>query len=123
MTQSATRVAVVDDDTSVCRALARLLRAHGLAVETYGSARSFLDSLGRSVPTCVVMDLQMPEMTGLELQQQLSAGGFRIPVIVITAHDAADTRQRCLTQGAAAYLVKPLREETLLQSITAATGR
>ncbi len=123
MGDKSTRVAIVDDDTSVCRALARLLRAHGLAVDTYGSARAFLDALRGPAPACLVVDLQMPGMTGLELQQQLAADGFQIPVIVITAHDAPETRRQCLARGAVAYLVKPLREEALLQSIGAATGR
>jgi FixJ family two-component response regulator len=122
MTRSAVRVAVVDDDLSVCRALARLLRANGLVAETYGSARDFLESLARTVPECLVVDLQMPDMTGLELQQHLSAGGFRFPVIVITAHDGAGIRDQCLASGAAAYLVKPLREDALLGSINVATG-
>jgi FixJ family two-component response regulator len=122
MTQSRVRVAVVDDDLSVCRALARLLRASGLVAETYGSARDFLESLTRIVPECLVVDLQMPDMTGLELQQHLSAGGFRFPVIVITAHDGAGIRERCLASGAAAYLVKPVREDSLLRAINAATA-
>jgi FixJ family two-component response regulator len=123
MAERPVHVAVVDDDTSVCKALARLLRANGLTVDVYGSARAFLDGLHRHVPECLVVDLHMPEMTGLELQQHLTVGGFHIPVIVVTAHDAAGTRERCMAQGASAYLVKPLREESLLQSISAATGR
>src|SRR5262245_29618727 len=106
------RVAVVDDDIAVCRALARLLRAKGHAVDVYGSGREFLASLDRNVPECLVVDLQMPEMTGLELQRHLADGGFRIPVIVITAHDAARTREQCLLLGASACLIKPLRGDT-----------
>jgi FixJ family two-component response regulator len=93
MVEAAARVAVVDDDLSVCRALARLLRANGLIVDIYGSGREFLDSLKRVVPECLVVDLQMPEMTGLELQQHLAAAGMRIPVIVMTAHDAVGAQQ------------------------------
>lgn len=123
MAERSARIAVVDDDTSVARALARLLVANGHVVDTYGSARAFLDSLKRIVPDCLVVDVQMPEMTGLELQQQLAADGFTIPVIAITGHDARDTRERCLAHGAAAYLVKPLRDGSLLQSIKAVIGR
>ena len=123
MAQSRLRVAIVDDDAGVRRALARLLRASSFDPVTYGSGLEFLDSLGARLPDCLVVDLQMPEMTGLEVQQHLVKAGIRIPTIVITAHDGLGTRERCRSAGAAAYLLKPLQEGPLISAINAATGQ
>ena len=114
------RIAVVDDDPSVCKALARLLRASDLDADAYGSAQQFLDSLQTSVPDCLVLDLQMPEMDGLALQRELGRAGIRLPIVVITGHDEPGMQARCLAAGAAAYLRKPLKEKTLLAAIEAA---
>jgi FixJ family two-component response regulator len=120
MVRSRRRIAVVDDDPSVCKALARLLRASDLDADAYGSAQQFLDSLTTSRPDCLVLDLQMPEMNGLALQRQLERAGIRLPVVVITGHDEPGTRARCLAAGAAAYLRKPLDGGMLLAAIDAA---
>ena len=69
------------------------------------------------MPECLIVDLQMPEMTGLELQRQLNRAGIRIPTIVITAHDEADMRELCAAAGAATYLLKPLQDTALLAAI------
>ena len=119
----ATHIAIVDDDASVCRALARLLRASGFAVDTYVSAREFLGSLAGSTPECLVVDLRMPEMTGLELHQHLVRGGFHIPTILITAYGDDATRERARNAGIGECLEKPLQEPSLLAAINAATGR
>ena len=116
-------VAIVDDDASVRKALARLLRVFAIRSQTYGSAREFLNSLPSGVPECLIVDLQMPEMTGLELQCELSRAGARIPTIVITAHNELGYRERCQAAGAAAYLLKPLDENTLMAAINSAMGR
>jgi FixJ family two-component response regulator len=113
-------IAVVDDDPSVLKALARLLRAHALNASTFASARQFLASLSEGHPECLIVDLQMPEMTGLELQQELRREGIRIPTVVITAHDESSIRSRCEAAGAAAFLTKPLHDTTLLAAIEAA---
>lgn len=113
-------VAIVDDDSAVRKALARLLGASEIRSRSYASAREFLDSLTSEVPECLIVDLQMPEMTGLELQGELFRAGTRIPTIVITAHNEAGLRERCLAAGAAAYLVKPLDANVLLASIDSA---
>ena len=110
-------VAIVDDDAGVRTALSRLLDASGIATRSYASARDFLDSLASESPDCLIVDLQMPEMSGLELQQQLSRSGVSIPTIVITAHDDAEFRRRCLAAGAVAYLTKPIDVAALLTSI------
>lgn len=113
-------IAVVDDDPSVVRALKRLLRSHAIGVETYGSAQEFLASLPGGFPKCLVVDLQMPGMNGLELHQHLVAKGLRIPAIIITAHGDQKMRERCEQAGAAAFLTKPLQQAALLAAIAAA---
>jgi FixJ family two-component response regulator len=123
MPQYRLRVAIVDDDAAVRRGLARLLRASSFDPVTYGSGAEFLDSLDARLPECLIVDLQMPEMTGLELQQHLVKAGIRIPTIVITAHDGLGTRERCRSAGAVAYLLKPLQGGPLISAINAATGR
>jgi FixJ family two-component response regulator len=117
MAESPPLIAVVDDEVSICRALFRLLRAASYRVEAFSSPFAFLESLAESVPDCVVLDLQMPRMTGVELQQQLLTLKDPPPVIVITAHDEPKTRERCLELGAVRYLLKPFEGELLLDSI------
>jgi FixJ family two-component response regulator len=120
MVQSRRRVAIVDDDHSVCKALARLLRASDLDADTYSSGRDFLDSLRSTVPDCLVLDLQMPEMKGLALQRELARARIRLPIVVITGHDEPGAQARCLAAGAGAYLRKPLDDKTLLAAIESA---
>jgi FixJ family two-component response regulator len=120
MVQSRRRVAIVDDDHSVCKALARLLRASDLDADTYSSGRDFLDSLRSTVPDCLVLDLQMPEMNGLALQRELARARIRLPIVVITGHNEPGAQARCLAAGAGAYLRKPLDDKTLLAAIESA---
>jgi FixJ family two-component response regulator len=115
-------VAIVDDDSAVRRALARLLAAFAIRSRSYASAREFLDSLTSDSPECLIVDLHMPEMTGLELQGELCRAGTHIPTIVITAHNEAGLRDRCLAAGAAAYLIKPLDGTKLIDSINSAVA-
>jgi FixJ family two-component response regulator len=114
------RVAVVDDDESVRKALRRLLIASNLCVETFGSGEEFLASLCAQSPDCLILDLHMPGLTGLELQRQIARIGLRIPIVVITAYDETESREKCLSAGAAAYLQKPLDGQVLLDAIAAA---
>jgi FixJ family two-component response regulator len=118
---STARVAIVDDDASVRRALARLLGVFSFVVDTYGSAREFIEALQSRVPGCLIVDLQMPDMTGLDLQRHLTQAGYHIPTIVITAHNQSGFREQCRAAGAAAYLIKPLHEDELIAAINAAT--
>jgi FixJ family two-component response regulator len=104
------------------KALARLLRARAFEARTYTSAREFLSALHEGLPECLIVDLQMPDMTGLELQRHLIRSGLRIPTIVITAHNEAGARERCESAGAAAFLSKPLQDISLLAAIESATG-
>jgi FixJ family two-component response regulator len=122
MAQALPWIAIVDDDPSVLRALARLLRARALEARTYTSAREFLTALPDGLPECLIVDLQMPDMTGLELQRYLTRRGILIPTIVITAHDEAGARERCESAGAAAFLLKPLQDTSLLATIDNARG-
>ena len=117
MDRSRLHVAVIDDDESVRRALSRLLRAANLDADTFASGRDFIDSLAAQVPDCVVLDVHMPGMNGLDVQLQLVRSGFRIPVVVITGHDEPQARAQCLAAGAAAYLRKPLDDVALLDAI------
>ena len=116
-------VAIVDDDQSVLKALARLLSARSYSAKTYVSGPQFLASLADGIPDCLIADLQMPEMTGLELQQNLMRKGIRIPTIIITAHDEAGMRERCRSAGVVAYLAKPVSDTSLFAAIDAASAK
>jgi FixJ family two-component response regulator len=118
VTGSRLLVAVVDDEESVRTSLRRLLRAFDLEAETFASGQEFLDSLADRSPDCLVLDLQMPGLSGLEVQRRLAAGGVRVPTVIITADDAPETRARCLSAGSAAYLCKPFDDDTLLALVT-----
>ena len=120
MTSTLHNVAIIDDDPAVLKALARLLRTRSLAVATFQSGRQFLTSLPEPLPDCLILDLQMPGMTGLEIQQDLVRKGIRIPTIIITAHDEAGIRERCKSAGAIAYLAKPVPQAALFAAIEAA---
>lgn len=120
MAQAGTRVALVDDDASVRRALARLLSASSFEITTFGSAVEFIKSLEGLAPQCLVVDLHMPEITGLELQHQLVRAGINIPTIVITAYNEPGLRERCESAGAAAFLIKPFDATALIGEINSA---
>ncbi len=122
MDGSRLRIAVIDDDESVRKALKRLLRAANLDADTFASGRDFLDSLAAQLPDCIVLDLHMPGMNGLDVQQQLARSGLQLPIVVITGHDEPLARAQCLSAGAAAYLRKPLDDEALLDAIHRAAG-
>src|SRR5262245_11455688 len=117
MTSRSNSIAIVDDDPAVLKALARLLGARAFNARTFGSAREFLASIADGRPDCIIVDLQMPEMTGLELQHHLTRLGIHIPIIIITAHDEARERERCRSAGAVAFLAKPLQDTALLAAI------
>ena len=120
MTASPSLVAVVDDESSVCRALSRLLRSAGFKVVTFTNGIDFLGSLKARQPDCLVLDLDMSPMSGFEVQSRLRQAGSRIPVVIITGHDTAESQQRVLDAGAAAYLRKPVDDQVLLDAVTAA---
>jgi FixJ family two-component response regulator len=123
MAKTAGMIAIIDDDASVLKALARLLGTRSFATKTYLSAPQFLAALPQGLPDCLIVDLRMPEMTGLELQHTLTRKGLQIPTIIITAHDEAGMRERCKSAGALAYLPKPVHARELFAVVDAATGR
>jgi FixJ family two-component response regulator len=110
-------IALVDDEESVRRALARMLSASQFDVDVFATGQEFLDSLRTRLPDCVVLDYQMPGLTGRDVQRQLSLGQIRLPIIVVTAHDQPALREQCLADGAVAYLSKPLQRERLVDLI------
>lgn len=110
-------IAIVDDDAPVLKALRRLLRGRGFETAIYGSAREFLTALPRHRPDCLIIDVQMPEMNGIELLQQLRRRGVKMPTIMITAHGGEDIAERCMAAGAVAFLEKPLQNAPLFEAI------
>ena len=116
-------VAVVDDDASVRRALTRLLQSAGLRVLTCASATEFLATGVSSAPDCVILDIHLGGMSGLELLSRLRESGCSLPVLIITAHDDAQTREAAAQAGCTAYLRKPLDGKMLLDEVAAAMKR
>ena len=110
-------ISIVDDDTSVRESLQSLIRSVGFAAEVFASAEEFLNSDHPRNTDCLILDIRMPGMSGLELQHQLVASGGEIPVIFITAHGDQETRSQALKDGAVEYLLKPFSEERLLNAI------
>jgi two-component system response regulator FixJ len=113
-------VAIVDDDESMRGALEGLLKQAGLPVRTFASAEDFLDSGLQHHTACLIADIQMPGMSGLDLQAGLNAQQIRIPTIFITAHGDAHMRMQALRAGAVEFLAKPFDDELLLDSVRAA---
>jgi FixJ family two-component response regulator len=110
-------IAVIDDDESVREATTGLLRSLGFIAKGFASANEFLDSNRALITSCIVADVQMPEISGLALYGQLIAAGHPIPTILITAYPNDAIRERALNAGVVAYLVKPFSENELLDSI------
>lgn len=115
-------VALVDDDDSVRRAVARLLRIAGLEVDVYATGEAFLNALETRPPDCVVLDMYMPTMSGLDVQAALVAQRPGLPIVFISAHDDAAVERHALAAGAAAFLHKPFSEQQLLSAIATATA-
>jgi FixJ family two-component response regulator len=119
--QSKTKlVAIVDDDDSMRSALQGLLKAVGLAAQAFGSAEEFLKSGQQCQTACLIADIRMPGMSGLELQAKLNAEHCRIPTIFITAHGDEKMRMQALRAGAVEFMAKPFNDEALLDSVRAA---
>jgi FixJ family two-component response regulator len=115
-------IAIVDDEPSICRAMLRLLRSANFRAEAFDSAAGFIEFLARQTPDCLILDLQMPTMTGIELQEHLLRSQARVPVIIITAHDQPEAAERCLALGASLYLRKPIEGALLIDSIRTIVG-
>jgi len=113
-------VAIVDDDPSMCQAIESLLMAYGLRVEHFFSAEEFLSSVYFDRTDCLVLDIRMNGMSGLELQRELKAMGRRLPIIFVTAHGSKNQEQLAMRAGAAAFLRKPFSAVQMLKVLASA---
>ena len=123
MKQPDSIVFVVDDDSSVREAIESLIQSVGLRVETFETAQEFLRSKRPDVPGCVVLDVRLPGLSGLDLQRELAAHGIKLPVIFITGHGDIPMSVRAMKAGALEFLTKPFRDQDLLDAIQQALER
>jgi RNA polymerase sigma factor (sigma-70 family) len=123
MTEQVPIVFVVDDDPSVRRAIKRLIGSVGLQVELFGSAREFLRSKRPDAPSCLVLDIRLPGISGLDFQRELVEANVHIPIIFVTAHGDIPMTVRAMKAGAVEFLTKPFRDQDLLDAIHVALER
>src|SRR5712672_2648138 len=116
-------VHVVDDDASLCAALECLFDSVGLDTRTYGAARDFLDASLADKPGCIVIDIRLPDMSGLEFQAQLTQMGVRLPVVMMTGHGDIPMTVRAMKRGAVDFLPKPFHDQDMLDAVIAAIER
>ena len=116
-------IAIVDDDASVREGLQSLIRSAGWRVETFVSAQEFLGRLGAEAPSCLILDLQLPGLSGLDLQKRMAKVGLEIPIVFLTGHGNIPASVQAMKAGAVEFLTKPLDEEKLLQAIQEAIER
>src|SRR6266550_6924460 len=116
-------VLVIDDDASIRDSLSNLIRSMGLKVQTFASAQEFLTSQRPDAPSCLVLDVQLPGLSGLDLQQELAKVGVQIPIIFITGHGDIPMTVRAMKAGALEFLTKPFDDEDLLEAIHEAIKR
>ena len=120
---NAATVYVVDDDASVRRSSERMLRVAGFKVQTFESARDFLSYQRPEGPGCLVLDVRLPGLSGLDLQRELSLAGKQIPIIFLTGHGDIPMSVRAMKAGAVEFLTKPVKQRSLLEAIQAAVER
>jgi FixJ family two-component response regulator len=118
-----TFIAIVDDDQSAREGLSSLIRSAGLRVETFASAQAFLDRPRAMAPSCLVLDLQMPGLSGLELQKRMAEVEMEIPIVFLTGHGNIPASVQAMKAGAVEFLTKPFDEEALLKAIQEAIER
>jgi FixJ family two-component response regulator len=123
MSEPTATVFIVEDDEPVRRSLATLIRSAGLKVETFESAQHFLASSRADVPSCLVLDVKLPGLSGLELQRRLAEINIEIPIVFITGHGDVPTSVRAMKAGAIEFLTKPFPDEELLDAIQQAIER
>jgi len=116
-------VFVIDDDESIRESLKSLMRSVGLGVETFASAQEFLQSTRPDVPACLILDVRMPGLSGLDLQRELFNANIHIPIIFITGHGDIPMSVRAMKAGAVEFLTKPFRDQDLLDAIQQALER
>jgi len=117
MPETLQTICIIEDDESVRRALRRLIRSLGFGVEAFATAEEFLQSFAQTLPCCLILDVHLPGLSGLELQRRLRAEGRSVPVVVITAYADDKVREQALQDGAIAFLQKPFEELLLLQAV------
>ncbi len=115
-------IAVIDDEESVRKAVVRLLQSAGHKAQGFASGSEFLNSALGDKLDCLMLDLQMPGLSGTEVQRALNRAGARLPIIVMTANDAPGAREECMREGAVAYLSKPVDMRVMLDAIDVAIG-
>lgn len=116
-------VFVVDDDESVCKALRRLMKSAGYNIRTFTSAEDFLNQGCQNVPGCLILDMRMPGMSGLELQERLADAGSKMPIIFMSAHEDISSREKGLRAGAVAFIKKPFDDYILIEKVDLALRR
>jgi FixJ family two-component response regulator len=123
MTETDAVVFVVDDDASMRESLKNLIRSVGLRAELFASAQEFLRSKHPAVPSCLVLDVRLPGLSGLDLQKRMAEAGLQIPIIFITGHGDIPMTVRAMKAGAVEFLTKPFRDQDLLDAIQQALER
>jgi DNA-binding NtrC family response regulator len=123
MNESVSQIYVIDDDLSVRESVGRLIRSAGLNVKAFATVREVLTNLGKEVPSCLVVDIQLPDIDGFELQEQLARKDLQIPIIFLTGHGDIPMSVRAIKAGALDFLTKPFNDEYLLEAIRDAIGR
>ena len=116
-------IAIVDDDASAREGLQSLIRSAGWRVETFVSAQAFLARRGAEAPSCLILDLQLPGLSGLDLQRQMAAVGLEIPIVFLTGHGNIPASVQAMKAGAVEFLTKPFDDQTLLLAIQEAVAR
>jgi len=116
-------VFVIDDDESVCRSLRRLMKSVGHNVRTFTSAEDFLNQGCQNAPGCLVLDVRMPGMSGLELQEKLAESGSTMPIIFISAHEDTQVREQAMKAGATAFIQKPFEDKVIFDTIHSAFSK
>jgi FixJ family two-component response regulator len=118
MPETLQTVCIVEDDESVRRALQRLIRSVGLTAEGFATAEEFLQFSTQTHPSCLILDMNLPGLSGLQLQRRMNEEGRKVPVVVITAYQDEEVRKQALQAGAIAFLQKPFEELSLLQAVS-----
>jgi FixJ family two-component response regulator len=123
MSLAESTVFIVDDDPSICAALSRLFKSVGLPAQSFAGAREFLDQAPGLGPGCLVLDMRLPGLNGLDLQRELARAGIRLPIIFLTAHGSVPLSVKAMKAGAVDFLEKPVEDQTLLDAVYQALER
>lgn len=116
-------IAIIEDDVLVRQSLGDCMESAGYAVDSFDSAEEFLASGAARKAACLIVDLQLPGITGLELQERLASGDNRVPIVFVSAHGTQANREKAMSRGATGFLSKPFRRDALVGLVEAATRR